>query len=432
MLLQKLLDMLVALMEKGIFDNRYIVIFGANAPGTVMINYLEKQNIKVDAVIDNNTLLHGKHFMEISISSPEEVLSNFKENALIMIASKYYDEMKQQLEQMGYKNQIHILQMLNLSGNVKFDTSIDAFQNAKETVKCGLSVYQRIKKKYGDTIIVMAPVRPNGDVYIIASYLDAYAKKMSSTSNKPIVLTVIGNACEASAKLFNIEHIEKLSWDESAQLAAYANFLPHKIKVINPYISHLETYQYIDGYRGLTFLDIMKHGLLGLTPEDTIVRPEHEYRGEVVQEVFDKYELREHNTVILAPYANSIPQIRWDLWEKVAEHLKNKNYIVCTNCGTKEEKPVRGTKPVMFSFRDAVAVIEKAGYLIAYRSGFCDIVAQSKCKKIIVYPHHFSGLSSLRDFFGMEHELYRQEELIQIEHTFATTDELVDEIVKHF
>lgn len=431
-LLQQLLDMLVSLLEEGKFHNRYIVIFGANAPGTVSINFLEKHHIQVNAVVDNNVLLHGKQFLEIMISSPEDTLTNYKDDALILIASRYYDEMKQQLEQMGYKEQVHIYQMLNLSENVKFDTSIEAYQNAEQMVRSGLAVYQRLQDKYGDATIVMAPVRPNGDVYMICSYLDAFVRQMEKTRDPTVVLTVIGNSCEATAQLFNMKHIEKLTWDESDQLAAYANFLPEKIKVINPFLSHLEVYSYMGGYKGLTFLDVMKHGLLGLLQEHTIVRPKHEYRESLVQEIFETYGLEESNTVILAPYANSIPQIKWDTWERVAEYLKNQNYTVCTNCGTSAEKPIKGTKPVMFSFRDAVAVTEKAGYLIAYRSGFCDIVADSKCKKIIVYPDHFTGLSSLRDFYGMEDEIYRQENLIQIEHTFTTTNELAAEIVKNF
>lgn len=414
------------------FDQKYIVVFGANATGSSMINYLKEQDIVVDAVIDNNPLLHLKQFLEIEVSSPENILIPFKSNAFILIASKYYEEMKLQLEFMGYKENEHIIRVVNLNKYAKFDLSEETFDEARQRVRRGLGIFQGIQRKYGESTVVMSPVRPNGDVYMMCSYLQAYIEKLKVGSAQNIVVTVIGNSCESTAELFDINHIENLSKEESSDLAAYANFNADRIKVINPYFSHLELYNYVDGYKGIRFLDVIKHGLLGLKPADAISKPKHEHRVDIVQQVFDEYGLEENNTVILAPYANSIPQIKRDIWEKIAKKLKSKNYVVCTNCGTKEERPIKGTKPVMFSFRDAVAVTEKAGYLVAYRSGFCEIIADSSCKKIVVYPDHNIGLINLINFFGMDHEMYRQENLIQIEHSFSTSDELVEAIVEHF
>ena len=432
MLLEKLQKNLELLKKKNLFLDKDIIIFGANAPATVTIDFLERHNIQVKAVIDNNTLLHGKNFFDIIINSPEKILEKFKSRALILIASRYYEEMKQQVEKMGYEGDLHILQTLDLSENVSYDTSLEKFDEMSKGVNEGLAVFERIQAKYNNPTIVMAPVRPNGDVYMISSYLPSYIQENKKSSKNDVILTVIGDSCEAVAKLFDIEFVEKLTIDESNNLAAYAAFLPQKIKVVGPYASHLELYPNMDGYKGLNFVDEVKYGLLGLKEKNSNVFPRNEYRKTVVKKIFEKYELEESNTVILAPYSNSIPRIKFDTWEKIANILKDKGYVVCTNCGTPFEQPIKGTKAVNFSFRDAVAVTESAGYLIAYRSGFCDIIANSKCKKVIVYPHHFAGTISLKEFYGMKGELYRPENLIEVEHNFATTEELVAEIIKNF
>lgn len=429
-LFAEFLESMKALVQSNVFNKRFVVIFGANATGSTLINYLRDCSIQVDAVIDNNAQLHHKYFLEILITSPQESLGIFRENSLILIASKYYEEMKLQLEQYGYKEHEHIIQVLNLNKHARFNLSIETFEAAEQRVMAGYQVYKNLKQNYGDAQIVMVPVRPNGDVYMLCSYLKAYQERLPQSTQ--IVVTVIGNACEAVARLFKIKNLEKLTKEENDQLVAFANFFPDKIKVINPYTSHLELYQNMDGYNGLTFLDELKYGLLDLKHEDRATTPNHNYRTAIVEEIFQQYGLIEHQTVILAPYANSIPQIKLDFWEKIVVELQHRGYIVCTNCGTDEEQAIRGSLPVRFSFQDAVAVTERAGYLIAYRSGFCEIVADSKCKKVIVYPHHYIGHNTLRNFFGLDHEMYRQEGLIQIEHIFESTDELVERVLENF
>ena len=86
----------------------------------------------------------------------------------------------------------------------------------------------------------------------------------------------------------------------------------------------------------------------------------------------------------------------------IAEKLKNRGYVVCTNCGSPAELPINGTIPLRFGFDISVPVLEKCGYFVGIRSGFCDIISSADCKKIIVYqPYLFWGSGTNYDYFSL-------------------------------
>ena len=88
-------------------------------------------------------------------------------------------------------------------------------------------------------------------------------------------------------------------------------------------------------------------------------------------------------------------------WEHLADALKKKGYSVCTNVGTAEEVAVLGTQPLDFSLEYAKEILEIAGTFIGLRSGFCDLISQAECKKIIFYPDRIYGTNEFIDFFSL-------------------------------
>ena len=109
------------IVRSGRLDNRYLVVFGANKPATVMLECLDKEGVIVDAVVDNNKqkremiatgkmpLIIGKYKLE----SPQEVLRTYREDALILIASQCYHDMCSELVGMGYDVQNQTIQLLS-------------------------------------------------------------------------------------------------------------------------------------------------------------------------------------------------------------------------------------------------------------------------------------------------------------------------------
>lgn len=428
--LKLLLSFLEEFISKQLYMNKKIIIFGANAPGSIIINYLERNGINTIGVIDNNEKVQGKLFMDIKICNPEDVLKKYNDDYLILISSRYYEEMKKQLESFGYIENKHFIKTLELGDSINFSLDDSVFNEYTSKIYRGLEVYKKIVQKYNKQYIVMVPVKPNGDVYIICSYIREYVKKIG-LELEDIVLTVIGQGCYKVAELFEIPFIAKLSLEDSNNLSSLAYLLDEKIKLVNPYFSHLNFFKNIDGYKELNFVDDIKLGIMNLEDSTLPFYPKFKSDKKEIDFIFDDNHLTQGKTVILAPYAYSIPQIRWTFWEKLANQLLLKGYDVCTNCGSQDEKPIKGTKPIYFTFNNAVEFCNKAGYIIAYRSGFCDIIAQSNAKRIIIYPDHAIGLSELREIFAMKDKVYNQDNLFEVVNEYENTEILLKKIIEY-
>ncbi|MDD7402614.1 MAG: LicD family protein [Butyribacter sp.] len=125
-----LYDKLDEFVEKGVLENKKIVLFGLNTSSYGTKHYLEQKGYQIAAYVDNDKkkvednndmidILLPRHFAPeqykrlekeyIRAYFPAEYLQPFREDAVILIASKYYPEMCTQLEKMGYQEGVHIL-----------------------------------------------------------------------------------------------------------------------------------------------------------------------------------------------------------------------------------------------------------------------------------------------------------------------------------
>lgn len=117
-------------IEKKTFEGKRIVLFGLNTSSYGTKKYLEEQGYQIDAFIDNDRRkvensndmvdillprhLNGEDYQRVEklcIRSyiPEDYLRPFQEDFVILIASKYYLEMCEQLKKLGYQEGIHII-----------------------------------------------------------------------------------------------------------------------------------------------------------------------------------------------------------------------------------------------------------------------------------------------------------------------------------
>lgn len=132
-----LLDNLDKLIENNVLEGKKIVLFGLNISSYATKDYLEKKGYQIYAYIDNNeqklldlqevfytTLpkhipFQHSEFIQNSIIKaykPEEALTPFQNDFVILISSKYYPTMLLQLNKLGYQENVHVWKTVDFQG----------------------------------------------------------------------------------------------------------------------------------------------------------------------------------------------------------------------------------------------------------------------------------------------------------------------------
>jgi len=145
------------LIGKGYLQERKIILFGLNASSYAAKCFLEKKGYSIYAYIDNDQKkrddlneyldeimprhMNSEDYAQVIRSvirayKPEELLSEYEEQAVILIASKYYRAMCEQLEKMGYQENKHIFQTVDffaLDRILKQDVSVQGLKELEHS-----------------------------------------------------------------------------------------------------------------------------------------------------------------------------------------------------------------------------------------------------------------------------------------------------------
>lgn len=145
------------LIGKGYLQGRKIILFGLNASSYAAKCFLEKKGYSIYAYIDNDQKkrddlneyldeimprhMNSEDYAQVICSvirayKPEELLSEYEEQAVILIASKYYRAMCEQLEKMGYQENKHIFQTVDffaLDSILKQDVSVQGLKELEHS-----------------------------------------------------------------------------------------------------------------------------------------------------------------------------------------------------------------------------------------------------------------------------------------------------------
>ena len=120
-----------------------------------------------------------------------------------------------------------------------------------------------------------------------------------------------------------------------------------------------------------------------------------EISEEVAISIQENYILDVERTIILLPHANTFRKtLDKEFWFKLAQRLKEKNYIVYTNVAG-DEKPIEDTEPLKISFAELYYITDKVKCFIGLRSGVFDFLAMTNAKilNVMPFPHWYWDIS---------------------------------------
>lgn len=395
-------------IEQGLFLKKEIIIFGSNESAEKMIDYLGGKGFSIRQIIDNNPKKIGTRLCGISVSAPDQYLQPKKENSIILIASRYYPEMLLQLEGMGYKEGLEVLKVAEYSQQHANSLTEQEFEERVKIIKRGQKVYKKIFEAETDVEkVFISPPGALGDIYIAVSFLKQYLREHDVKKFRIIVRNM---ACKKVTYLFGFEEqtivVNKEEMELLLQYAVFTDMDSDRILVMSHRYPYTCRVGEIGNYKNINFVDHFQFNIFQLDSQAKMEIPHlHKYDSDgkkYVDSFFEENSLCRNNTVILFPYANTAPTLNLKFWKIMAEQLISKGFCVCTNCDGEVELPVLGTTPARFDLRYALEVVETAGYMIALRSGICDVLSTAKAKKVILYPDRIYGLGTFIDFYSLK------------------------------
>ncbi|GHV21919.1 hypothetical protein FACS189494_07990 [Spirochaetia bacterium] len=298
-----------------------------------------------------------------------------------------------------------------------------------KTAYRGYRTYNSVKNKYNNPAIFIYDYSGIGDVYVFCMLLKA---NYSTINNGNFVITVNHKALVKIFKLFDLENFILITEKQAYELTVFSFLVPQSLRIRN--ITPFPRFNFTDisfrfGGVILNMLEMYKYQMFKLPENAEIQHPKLKPDNETIKKIFSENKLITGKTVVLSPSSRTTIGFSDTFWRQLGRALQGRGFIVCTNVvGT--EQPILGTIPISFSFQDSEGVLKKAGLFIGIRSGFCDVICNAECKKIILYPTYRLFNSSLYDFCSFERMGIGQN-IIELQGEIENEDKLLQKILEN-
>ncbi|WP_167956022.1 glycosyltransferase family 9 protein [Anaerosporobacter faecicola] len=419
------------------FVDKKLILFGYNQASEEAARYLTQFSLDIDAVIDNNKKKIGQAIGNAMVYAPEDYLLPYKKDVVILIASKYYSEMVNQLENMGYSEEQHIIKMIEYSPYSINSIKKEVFDEKIKHVVRGKEIYSDILiQAKGLEKVFVIPLVQLGDAYLGLSFLRAYLQKNQIHN---YVIIMLKSACSKIAILYGVEEKTQLiNSDDMSDLLEYlrfTNFDNKKAFIIHHLIPYTVGIKRLGNYRGLTFADQFRYNMyeldMGVKPELPLYTYHTKESERYVEQLFIDNNLIKGKTAILMPYAKTSIEMSEYFWIEIARKLNEKGYKVCTNCGGEGEQVIPGTQKLFFDIKYALETVETAGLVIGLRSGLCDVIASAKCRKIILYPDRYYCSDKYIKFYSLNKMELCNDAIELVYNEQIENDKMVSQVVEN-
>lgn len=108
------------LIENNAFEGKKIILFGLNSSSYVIKDYLTGKKKVITAFIDNSEKKRKDFKSSYPAYAPEKLKEIHGNDVAILIMSKYYIEMKKQLEGLGYAEDVDFFKVLDVKSLVQY------------------------------------------------------------------------------------------------------------------------------------------------------------------------------------------------------------------------------------------------------------------------------------------------------------------------
>ena len=363
-------------------SKRKVFLFGHCNATLELTDMLETKGIKVNAILDNSSSKQGLTYKETIVVRPEQIIEMADkkpdEESVVLITSRFYPAMFQQLRELGYNGPIR--KVIDYNTYADYSLSEETIARMKEREQHGEELMRGLAEKYDGHFKVFCPFNALGDIYFMISYWPAFAEKRGidqavfCVHNKVLtdVIHMFGD--------YPVEVYEQKELDAMIQAVIYTQdetcYIAHQDR---PYVINLSKALYI---KKIPLEQIYCCGVYGLPPDTKPAKPIAD--GSIYQNI---YSIPKGRTVIFSPYAKSVIAIDPKVWEDAVDYYTSAGYKCYTNVFG-DEKALKGTEAISPSLLEMRSVVERAGTFVGIRSGLCDILREAGCKKIALYPDY--------------------------------------------
>ena len=354
--------------KKHHLQDRDVYLFGVNAYVGNLQKILQQNGIRLAGIVDNAEQKQGTIVCGLHVFSPQEVIRTHGKHAYFVIQSKYAQEMQKQLQNVGYvpEDDITILE----------DSSESTFQQEyMAKLQHGLELYHGLTQKYPGATLLLLECNSLGDPYLYSRYLVPYLQ-MHGISN--YVFLHGKESMKPLVEAHQVKHQEVLSIQDLEALYILDRLIPRALNLVLLHKSDSLLW-HICTAKGFHFLHTLTCYTLGLptTVNFTTVHRQDEIWKK-------RYPAFCGPGILLVPKAKSVYEQTDAFWTTLVRELRERGCCVYCNAGP-EEAPLPDTVPLAIQPMDIVPLCEAIGCVIALRSGFCDLMAEARCEKIVLY-----------------------------------------------
>jgi hypothetical protein len=375
------------LQRSGRLQDVTIYAFGHTAATEEMRGRLARYELTLTGILDNNRAKQNTSLHGVPIIAPDAV-ADLSEPSVVLIASRFHSEMRQQLLDLGYAGEIIRVGTASIGPDTRFGTDPER----------GARLLDQFRSAHPDRHLVVCPFGALGDVYWALAYLP------ESDNRQPApAVVVVGEGCRQVAGLFGHEDVYSLTQVEMDDLVAAVVDTGAQDATIahhdRPY-GDCAPVRALDE-RFMSFTDLYRELVYKLPPRSRPNAPSRDVPANQSDRLWASA-IPRGRTVLMAPYAKSVVPVPWSFWEHTAERYLSQGYVVATIVYG-DEDPIPGTLALEIPIPEILDAVEHAGTFISLRSGLCDVVHTARARKIHAFPDALYSTTPYKvaDFFAL-------------------------------